>query len=342
MLINASISKCWQAVPFHRIAAALLACLLAASAWFSSVSLAQEFPNRPLRIIVPYPPGGSVDALGRIVANGLSKSLGQPVIVQNHPGASGNIGGKMLVDAKPDGYTLMVAATPLVINPSFRDNTPFDVLNNMIGVTLLARQSFVLVVHPSVKATTVSELISLAKSDPKLLTYGSHSAGGGTHIAGELFNTLAGTKILHVPYSGQGPASVNLLGGVNSMMFDSPSTAIPQIKAGKLRGLATTGAQRAPLILNGELPTISETKGFEEYSVLAWQGISAPAGVPKDILNKLSAAINAHVRSSEVTGILNNAGFEVVGTTSDEFQAIIKKELEMFKEVVKKSGAKLE
>lgn len=342
MLIKASIRQCRQETPFHRIAAVLLACLLAASSWFSTAALAQEFPNRPITIIVPYPPGGSVDALGRIVANGLTKSLGQPVIVQNHPGASGNIGGKMLADAKPDGYTLMVSATPLVINPSFRDNIPFDVLTNMVGVTLLSRQSFVLVVHPSVKATTVSELISLAKSDPKLLTYGSHSAGGGTHIAGELFNTLAGTKILHVPYNGQAPAAADLLGGVTSMMFDSPSTAIPQIKAGKLRGLATSGAQRAPLILNGELPTISETKGLEEYNVLAWQGISAPAGVPKDILNKLSAAINAYVKSPEVTANLNNAGFEVVGTTSDEFQSIIKKELEMFKEVVKKSGAKID
>jgi len=193
-----------------------------------------------------------------------------------------------------------------------------------------------------VKANSVSELIQLAKSDPKLLTYASHSAGGGTHIAGELFNTLAGTKILHVPYKGQAPAVADLLGGVVSMMFDSPSTAIPQIRAGKLRGLATTGAQRSPLILNGQLPAVSETKGLEDYSVLAWHGISAPAGVPKDILDKLSSTINAHVRSPEITELLNGSGFEVVGTTSAEFQAMIKKDLETFKDVVRKSGAKLD
>ncbi len=304
---------------------------------------AQGFPlDKPFRLVVPYPAGGSADALGRLIANGLAPRLGKPVVVDNVAGASGNIGTNQVARAAPDGHTLVLAATPLSTNPSFYKDIPFDVLKDLSAITHLTRQAFVLVVHPSVSASTVPELIALAKTQPGKLTYASHSAGGATHLAGELFKILAGIDMLHVPYKGQAPASADLVGGRVSMLFDSASTAMPQVAGGRLKALATTGPNRTPLVANGSLPTMAEFKGMESFNVIAWYGIMAPAGVPAAVQERLASEINAAVRAPELTQKLNGMGFEVVGTTPKEFSAHVRSEVEKWARVVAQSGAKLE
>jgi tripartite-type tricarboxylate transporter receptor subunit TctC len=304
---------------------------------------AQTFPlDKPIKIVVPYPPGGSADALARFIANGLSPRLKQPVVIENVAGASGNIGTNQVARSAPDGHTLVLAATPLSTNPAFYKDIPFDVVKDLSAITQLTRQAFVLVVHPTVPANSVPELIALAKSQPGKLTFASHSAGGATHLAGELFKILAGIDMLHVPYKGQAPAAADMLAGRVSMLFDSASTAMPQVSLGRLKALATTGPKRSPLVANGTLPTMSEFKGMESFDVIAWYGIMGPAGVPAPIQEKLAVEINASVRVPEITQKLNAMGFEVVGTSPREFSAHVRNEVEKWARVVKQSGAKLD
>ena len=304
---------------------------------------AQTFPlDKPVRLVVPYPPGGSADALARLIAHSLSPRLGKPVVVDNVAGASGNIGTNQVARAAPDGHTLVLAATPLSTNPSFYKDIPFDVIKDLSAITHLTRQAFVLVVHPTVPASTVPELIALAKAQPGKLTFASHSAGGATHLAGELFKILAGIDMLHVPYKGQAPASADMVAGRVSMLFDSASTAMPQVNSGRLKALATTGPNRTPLVANGSLPTMAEFKGMESFNVIAWYGIMGPAGVPAPILERLATDINASVRAPDVTQKLNGMGFEVVGTTPKEFSAHVRTEVAKWARVVAESGAKLE
>ncbi len=311
---------------------------------FSALAVqAQTFPlDKPIRIVVPYPPGGATDLVGRLIANQLAPRIGKPVVVDNVAGASGNIGANQVARSAPDGHTLVVGATPLATNPAFYKDIPFDVLKDLSPVTQLTRAAFVLVVHASVPANTVGELVALAKSQPGKLSFASHSAGGATHLAGELFKLTAGLDILHVPYKGQAPASADLLAGRVTMLFDSPSGAMQHVKAGRLKALATTGPVRSPLVADGGLPTMAESKGFEGFNVIAWFGVMGPAGVPAPILDRLSAAIAASVRAPEITQRLNGLGFEVVTSTPREFSAHLHSEVAKWAKVVKDSGAKLE
>jgi tripartite-type tricarboxylate transporter receptor subunit TctC len=304
---------------------------------------AQSFPlDKPLRLVVPYPPGGITDVLARLLAQQMTGRLGKPMLVENVAGASGNIGTGQVARSAPDGHTLVVAATPLSTNPAFYKDIPFDVLKDLSPITQLTRQSFVLVVHPSVPANSVAELVALAKAEPGKLTFASHSAGGATHLAGELFKLMAGIDILHVPYKGNAPATADLVAGRVSMLFDSPATSMGQVKGGKLRALATTGPARAPLVADGSLPAMAEAKGFDGYSVIAWFGIMGPAGIPAPILEKLSAEFAASVRAPEVSSRLNASGLEVVTSTPKEFGAHIQREVAKWEKVVKDSGAKLD
>ncbi len=321
---------------------ALLACL---AIFFSShpiQGIAQSLPSdKPLKIIVPYPPGGSADPVTRLIAQQLGPILERTVIVENVAGASGNIGTHQVVRAAPDGMTLVLAATPLSTNPSFYNNIPFDVLTDLAPITMITRQQFVLVVHPSVPANSVPELIALAKSSPGKLTFASHSAGGATHLAAELFKVMAGIDMIHVPYKGQAPAVADLVAGHVSMLFDSASTAMTYAASGKLRALATTGPSRSTLVADGKLPVMSEHPGLAGFDVIAWYGYMAPAATPGPVLERLANAINAVLKQSQVSSKLNAMGFEVVGTTPDEFKVHVQREVAKWAKVVKESGAKL-
>ncbi len=311
---------------------------------FSALAVqAQTFPlDKPIRIVVPYPPGGSADALARMIGSQLAPRIGRPVVVDNVAGASGNIGTNQVARSAPDGHTLVLAATPLSTNPAFYKDIPFDVLKDLSPVTQLTRQAFVLVVHSSVPANTVGELVSLAKSQPGKLTFASHSAGGATHLAGELFKLMAGLDLLHVPYKGQAPATADIVAGRVTLLFDSASGAMQHVKAGRLKALATTGPVRSPLVADGSLPTMAENKGFEGFNVIAWFGIMGPAGVPAPILDRLSADIAASVRTPEVAQKLNGLGFDVVTSAPREFTAHVHSEVAKWAKVVKDSGAKLD
>jgi tripartite-type tricarboxylate transporter receptor subunit TctC len=303
---------------------------------------AQSLPaDKPLRIVVPYPPGGSADPVTRLIAQQLGPILERNVIVENVAGASGNIGTHQVVRAAPDGTTLVLAATPLSTNPSFYSNLPFDVLTDLAPISMITRQQFVLVVHPSVPAKSVPELIALAKASPGKLTFASHSAGGATHLAAELFKVMAGIDMIHVPYKGQAPAVADLVAGHVSMLFDSASTAMTHAASGRLRALATTGPARSTLVADGKLPVMAEHPGLAGFDVIAWYGYMAPAGTPAPVLERLATAINTVLKQPQVSSKLNSMGFEVVGTTPVEFKSHVEREVAKWARVVKESGAKL-
>jgi tripartite-type tricarboxylate transporter receptor subunit TctC len=304
---------------------------------------AQTFPlDKPIRIVVPYPPGGSADALARLIGNQLAPRLGKAVVVENIAGASGNIGTNNVARSAPDGHSLVLAATPLSTNPAFYKDIPFDVLKDLSPITQLTRQSFVLVVHSTVPANTVAELVALARSQPGKLTYASHSAGGATHLAGELFKLMAKLDMLHVPYKGQAPASADMAAGRVTMLFDSASTAMQHVKAGRLKALATTGPSRALLVADGTLPTMAEIKGFEGFNVIAWYGMMGPVGIPQPILDRLATDIAASVKAPDVAAKLNTMGFDVVTSSPKEFGVHINSEVAKWAKLVKESGAKLD
>jgi tripartite-type tricarboxylate transporter receptor subunit TctC len=322
--------------PVALAAAALLA--LAAPA-----AIAQGWPEeRPIRIVVPYPPGGSTDTVTRLVAQHLGPRLNRAIVVENVAGASGNIGTHRVVRSPPDGHTLVTAAIPLTTHPALSRDIPFDVLRDLAPVSMVTLQPYVLVLHPSVRASTLPELIALAKAEPGALSYASHSAGGATHFAGEWLKLLAGIDMLHVPYKGQAPALVDLLAGRVSMMFDNLSTAIQYGPSGKVRPLATTGPTRTPLALGGTLPAIAEFKGLERFSMVTWVGFMAPAGTPDPILERIAGEINAIARMPEVTKRLNELGFEVVGSSPKAFGAHVREELANWARIVKEAGIRPE
>jgi tripartite-type tricarboxylate transporter receptor subunit TctC len=297
-----------------------------------------EYPSKPIRMLVGFAPGGGTDTTARALTPKLAERLGQQVIVDNRPGAAGNIATDLTTKAPPDGYTtLMGTIAALAINPTLYGNLPFDPLKDLAPVTRAVDSTNILVVHPTVPAKTVKELIALSKS--KSLNGGSSGVGGAGHLALELFNVLAGTKIVHVPYKGGGPAMVDLLGGQINLIFATAASAVPHIQSGKIRALAVTTANRSKLV--PDLPTVAEAglKGFEANN---WYGVVVPAKTPQPIIDRLNREFTAVLKMPEIQEVLFKQGLDAAPSTPEAFAAYIKSETAKWAKVIKASGAKPE
>jgi tripartite-type tricarboxylate transporter receptor subunit TctC len=299
---------------------------------------AQAYPNRPMRMVIPNPPGGTLDIVARILTPKMTELSGQQVIIDNRPGADTIIGTEIVARAPGDGYTMVLQTVPLVTNPALFKKLPFDV-SDLAPVSLMVAVPFVLVVNNAVPAKSVKELIALARAQPGKLSYGSAGNGSNLHVAAELFNNLTGTKMLHVQYKGGGPALVAVLGGEVNLCYLSIAAAAPHIKAGKLRALAATSAQRSAVL--PELPTIAET-GVPGYEFTTWVGALVPRATPAATVNALNGLIVKAVRSPDLTARFTDQGANIIASSPAEFAAHIKTELARWAKVVKESGIKAE
>ena len=301
---------------------------------------AQSYPGKPIRLICPFPPAGAVDIASRATAHELSRILGQPVAVENKPGAGGNLGGAEAARSAPDGYTLFMTTSGIqAINPALYAKMAFDPNRDLAPVAALVSLNNVLVVHPSVPAKTVQEVIALAKKDPGKWTYASSGNGTSIHMSGAMFTQLTGTDMLHIPYKGSGPAVTDLLAGQVNMMFDNIPSSLPHIKAGKLRALATTGAKRDPAL--PDLPTLAEA-GVPGYESGVWFGLTVPAGTPREIIVKLNAAALQAAKAPEFVKRMTDLGYNLIPSTPEQMATMLKAELARWAPIVKSSGAKID
>ena len=298
-----------------------------------------NYPAKQIRVIVPFPAGGPTDAIARAIGQKLSETWGQPVIVDNRPGAGGNIGTELAAKSPADGYTLFIGTVANAINQSLFAKLPFDFVRDFAPVTQNYVTGLILAVHPSLPAHTVKELIALAKAHPGQLSYSSSGVGGTPHLAGELFNSMAGVTMVHVPYKGSAPAMADLLGGHIQLTFDNMLTVLPQVKAGKLRGLAVTMTTRSPL--TPELPTVAEA-GLKGFEVKSWNGVVVPTGTPKEIIARLNGEIVRILRQPDLREKFLVQGVELVPTTPEEFGAFIKQDIAKWAKVIQLSGARAE
>jgi tripartite-type tricarboxylate transporter receptor subunit TctC len=298
---------------------------------------AQAYPAKTIRLISPYPPGGGTDATARIIAQALGDQMGQQVIVDSRGGASGRIGTEIAAKSPADGYTLVLGnVAPLAILPGSGIKLPYDAANGFNPISLIALSDYVLTVHPSLPARSVKDLLALARAKPGALTYASSGNLGGPHLAGELINLLAKVKVIHVPYKGNGPAAVAVLTGESTMMFGSGPSVVPHVSAGKMRALATTGSKRTI----PDLPAMTEL--LPGYEVTQWYGILVPAGVPKDIIDRLNKEIVRAVANPKIAGMFVRLGTQPVSTSPDEFATFIKTETEKWGKVIKAAEIKAE
>ena len=319
----------------HTFAAAALAA--AAASTLAPASHAADYPTKPIRMIVGFAPGGGTDTTARAIANKLTDLLGQQVIIDNRPGAAGNIATELVSNANPDGYTLLMGTiAALAINPSlYTTKLPFDSIKDFAPIIQAVDSTNILSLHPSVAANSVKELIALAKTKP--LNYGSSGVGGTGHLAGELFNTMAGTKMSHVPYKGGGPAMIDLISGQVQLVFATAASAVPHIKSGKIKGIAVTTIKRSALMPN--IPTIAES-GLPRFDANNWYGLLAPAGTPRPIIMRLNTDVKKVLAMPDVKEFLFNQGLDPAPGTPEEFGAYIKSEMTKWAKVVKDSGAK--
>jgi tripartite-type tricarboxylate transporter receptor subunit TctC len=315
---------------------AVLACLITAP----PAALAQSYPSRPIRIVVPFPPGGGTDIGTRIIAQKLQEAWGQPVVVENKPGAAGIVGTEYASKAAPDGYTLMMGNIGThAINVSLYKKLPYDPIKDFAPISQVAGLPLFLVVHPSVPANSVKELIALAKAKPGQLNFSSSGAGGAPHVAGELFKNMAGVDIVHIPYKGGAPAVVDLLSGQVTMSFATVLESLPHVKAGKLRALAVTSARRSAAM--PDIPTMSEA-GVPGYESISWLGLYAPAGTSKEIVNKISAEAVRIINLAEVKEKLLQQGAEPIGTTPEQLAATLQSDTAKYARIIRDSGYKAE
>jgi tripartite-type tricarboxylate transporter receptor subunit TctC len=310
--------------------------LVAMGALMSANATAQSFPVKPVRMIVAFPPGGGTDIVARVVSQKLSDMWGQQVIVDNRAGAAGTIGTDLAAKAAPDGYTLFMGTMGnLTANTVLYTNLPFDVGRDLTPVTLVVKVHFVMVAHPSLPAQTVRDLIALAKAKPGQINYASSGAGGAPHLGAELFKSMAGVDLVHVPYKGSGPSFADLLGGQVSLTIDSLAQALPYIKSGRLKALAVTGAKRAPML--PDVPTMAEA-GVPGYELTNWFGLVTRAGAPRDIVDRVNADVVKVVQMPDVRQRLLDMALDPVGDTPEQFGEFIRSETAKWVKVIKEAG----
>jgi tripartite-type tricarboxylate transporter receptor subunit TctC len=318
-----------------RVIVTLLLCALGITE-----AVAQGYPAKTVRIVVPFPAGGSTDIIGRVVAEQLTAAFGQQAIVDNRPGANGVIGTELVAKSAPDGYTLLMGGIgSLSINPAIYSKIPYDPVRDFTAITQIAQVPNVLVVHPSLPVKTVKELIALAKTNPGKLTFSSSGSGSSDHMSGELFKSMAHVDLVHVPYKGGAPAITDAIAGQVSMTFSNQPTALPHVKTGKLRGIAVTSIKRSGAA--PELPTIAES-GLSGFDVSSWVGVNAPANLPRDIVTRLNAEIVKGMSAPAGREKLNQLAFDPVLSTPEQYAAHINSEVAKWAQVAKTAGAKLD
>jgi len=309
--------------------------ILAISLCLCASAVAQEYPTKPIRLIAPFAPGGPTDLFARLMGAKLGERLGQPVLVENRPGAGGSVGAEAAAKSAPDGYTLVLVSSSFAVNATLYPKLPYDALRDFAPITLLASAPFLVVAHNSVPASSVRELIALAKANPGKLNYGSGGSGSGPHIVAELFKSEAGVDIVHVPYKGTGPLTAALVAGDVQLAFGNIFALVPQVKSGRLKALAVTGAQRSSAL--PEVPTVAESglPGFEAAGV---HGLLAPAGTPRRIIDRLNAECVAILRSPEVRAQLASDGAEPVAGTPEQYAAQISAEVRKWGKLIRERG----
>ena len=317
-----------------RFAATVVAGLLGAT-----VAQAQDYPNRPIKVVVPFSPGGAVDGPMRAIAQELGKRLNQQIVIENKPGAGATIGSEMVAKAAPDGYTLLLASQTNAISATLYSKLSFNPIDDFVAISLLGREPGVLVVHPALPVKSVAELVAYAKERPGQMNYASSGNGSGQHLFMAMFASMAGLQLVHVPYRGSGQATTDLLGGTVPMSMPGTAGMVKHIKAGKLRPLATTGVMRSPQL--PDVPTLAES-GLAGYSAYVWMGLLAPKGTPPAIIERLHRELKASLTAPEVKAFFNEAGVEIVGSTPAEFDAYFREERERWARVVKETGAKVD
>jgi tripartite-type tricarboxylate transporter receptor subunit TctC len=320
-----------------------LACALAATACATHAQPAGKpggvYPSKPIRMIVPFAPGGSNDIMARLTAQKFTESFGQQVVVDNRAGASGVVGIDIAAKSPADGYTLLVMSLTIAVNPHIFKKLPYDTEKDLIPVTLIASAPLMLVVHPSIPAKSVKELIAYAKANPNKLNFGSGGIGATPHLAGEMFKLMAGLQMTHVPYKGGGPALIDLVGGQIQLMLENVPSTYPFVKAGKLRALAVTSIKRSALV--SDLPTLDEA-GLKGYELVGWNGLFVPAGTPRNIVTYLHGETVKALAQPDTKERLATLGAEGVGNSPEEFRAFVKDEIVKWGKVVKAAGMKIE
>jgi len=302
-------------------------------------TLAQEYPSRPIRLVVPFAAGGSSDAPMRVIAQEMGKQMGQQIVVENRPGQGAMLGSEVVVKAAPDGYTLLLASNPNAISATLYTNLTFNPVDDFAPISLLGREAGVLLVNPSVPTKTLKEFIALVKARPGEIDYGSSGNGSAQHLFTAMFTARAGLKMMHVPYKGSSQVVADLLGGQISFALPGLAAMMPNIRAGKLRPLAVTSATRSPLL--PEVPTVAES-GFKGYEAYVWMGLLAPRGTPVAIIERVNRESNAALKAPAVRTFMNNAAIEQIGSTPVEFGAFFRAEREQWARIIKETGARID
>lgn len=314
-----------------------IAALLAATCWGLAIAAERTpgYPTKPIRLILPFAPGGGADLTGRLVAPGLSERLGQPVVMDNRPASAGIVGAEIAARAAPDGYTLLIATSSFAANPSVYKKLPYDIVKDFAPITLAVNSPLVVVVHPSVPVKTIQELIAHARTNPNKLNYGSSGAGGAPHIAGELLKSMAGIEIAHIAYKGIGPALTALLGNEVQLTFSNLFVAQPHISAGRMRAIAITSNERSKV--RPEWPTVAES-GLPGYQTGLWFGFMAPAATPNPIVRRLNQELVSILTTPEILNSIRSQGGDVVASTPEAFSRILREEIERYGKVIRAAG----